>query len=645
MLLLGILSSFAFAPDFLILPALFSFAIFLSHSILGHEDYNNLYTNSHHGLYKNSRQGSHENLYENVQKNSHKHSFNFKFFIKKIFLFSFGFHLGNFYWICAPLTVDFSKYRWLIPVAVVVLPVYIACFTSFFLYIYKRLYAKIDKHQYFLSSFFLAFCLLLSEYSYSYLFSGFPWSLIAYIWNFSNITTQITSIVGSFGLSFITYFFISMLAHVFYNCFMNISFNNNLLNLQKIQNYNFGSFMNVEKIQNLYKTAFFMLLGVFLFGVIRLYNAKTEFHDCKLRLVQSNHTQKERLDEQMHDKLFNDLLKISVQNLSPDIGMVIWPEVSIQSILTDDNNKIINRILPIISKTILASGIVSLQFDRYYNSIAFFKTIGNYEKSAKDCDVQKCDVQKYDKNSDNNSEKKSEKNNESLGSILNVPINDMNLNLQTVISQSKIDKTIDKIIEKDIKSTMQKRNAKFYSDVLLYNKSHLVPYGEYVPMRSALSSFNSIANEIGDFDRGDEKKLCFIDCKIPKFISTICYESIFSDEIRKEVEAAEWILNITNDSWFMNMPVLYHFSKVCMVRAIETGLPFVRVSNGGVSYVFDGYGRTLCKCNIGKMEKRDFLLPKKVELTLFAKYGHFCLQFLLYFVLMLLLLMRRRRLV
>ena len=89
----------------------------------------------------------------------------------------------------------------------------------------------------------------------------------------------------------------------------------------------------------------------------------------------------------------------------------------------------------------------------------------------------------------------------------------------------------------------------------------------------------------------------------PNFLALICYEIIFSGAIWSDTDPQadrpEWIVNVTNDGWFGNTPGPYQHERQAQLRAVEEGLPVVRVSNTGISGVYDSYGRPVAKLGLG----------------------------------------------
>jgi apolipoprotein N-acyltransferase len=127
----------------------------------------------------------------------------------------------------------------------------------------------------------------------------------------------------------------------------------------------------------------------------------------------------------------------------------------------------------------------------------------------------------------------------------------------------------------------------------IYRKMHLVPWGEYVPLKNWLTFVGPLVQAIGrGFDPGDEATLLPVGAH--QVSTAICYEIIYPNLVRRFVrEGSELLTTITNDSWFGRTSAPYqHFDQASM-RAIEEGRYLVRAANTGVSGIVDPYGRVL----------------------------------------------------
>lgn len=156
--------------------------------------------------------------------------------------------------------------------------------------------------------------------------------------------------------------------------------------------------------------------------------------------------------------------------------------------------------------------------------------------------------------------------------------------------------------------------------VAAYDKTHLVPFGEYLPLARLLEPLGVTHLVPGVWDEGTGARRLAAP-GLPLAAPLVCYEAIFSGEAitRDEGRRPEWLLNVTNDGWFgMTSGPYQHFAQA-RLRAIEEGLPLVRVANTGISAIIDPYGRVLEQIPLGVESVVDGRLPKAAAPTPFAR--------------------------
>lgn len=153
-----------------------------------------------------------------------------------------------------------------------------------------------------------------------------------------------------------------------------------------------------------------------------------------------------------------------------------------------------------------------------------------------------------------------------------------------------------------------------------YDKSHLVPFGEYVPLRTWLGLAKVTAGST-DFSRGDGPTTLDLP-GLPPASPLICYEVIFPGRVTEPGRRPDWLLNLTNDAWYGISPGPYQHFAAARLRAVEEGLPLVRVANSGISAIVDPFGRTVASLGLGKTGSLDGPLPRPLTApTPYARFG------------------------
>jgi apolipoprotein N-acyltransferase len=134
------------------------------------------------------------------------------------------------------------------------------------------------------------------------------------------------------------------------------------------------------------------------------------------------------------------------------------------------------------------------------------------------------------------------------------------------------------------------QNGEYYNGVLAlghgwqeYHKIHLLPFGEYLPLQPLSGWISKLVQiPLGDFTPGENSQALLSAAGHP-FLSTICYEDVFGEQVAKQVEKAKYIVNFTNDAWFGDSSEPYQHMQMAQMRALETGRFLVRATNTGLT--------------------------------------------------------------
>jgi apolipoprotein N-acyltransferase len=162
-----------------------------------------------------------------------------------------------------------------------------------------------------------------------------------------------------------------------------------------------------------------------------------------------------------------------------------------------------------------------------------------------------------------------------------------------------------------------------------FDKFHLVPAGEYVPLRSVFPFISKITPGDMDFSAGPGPRTLHLP-GLPPVGPLICYELIFPGAVVDRTDRPQWLLSLTNDAWFGRSTGPYQHFVSARFRAVEEGLPMVRAANAGISGVIDAYGRVQAATELNAIAVLDHGLPVALpEPTLFAKLGNWILIILL----------------
>jgi apolipoprotein N-acyltransferase len=176
----------------------------------------------------------------------------------------------------------------------------------------------------------------------------------------------------------------------------------------------------------------------------------------------------------------------------------------------------------------------------------------------------------------------------------------------------------------------------------IYDKVHLVPFGEYLPFEPLLKAIGlrKLTRSVGGFLSGDRRRTMDVP-GAPKMLPLICYEAIFPGAAVPRGERPGWLVNVTNDGWFGISSGPYQHFQQARALAIAEGLPLVRAANTGISAVIDPVGRIIGSLPLGTEGVLDAQLPRPITQTVYVIFGDYVL---IVFLLAGLIAVARRRL-
>ena len=157
----------------------------------------------------------------------------------------------------------------------------------------------------------------------------------------------------------------------------------------------------------------------------------------------------------------------------------------------------------------------------------------------------------------------------------------------------------------------------------IYDKIHLVPFGEYLPMQGLLESIGleQLTRWRGGFSIGATPRPLLKIPGLPPALGLICYEAVFPAAIVQGGQRPGLLINVTNDGWFGDTTGPWQHFHQTRVRAVEEGLPIIRSANNGVSAIVDGTGRVVAMLTLNARGNLDSGVPSSIAAPVYAKLG------------------------
>ncbi len=156
--------------------------------------------------------------------------------------------------------------------------------------------------------------------------------------------------------------------------------------------------------------------------------------------------------------------------------------------------------------------------------------------------------------------------------------------------------------------------------VYIYDKIHLVPFGEYVPLQKILFFIDKLVVGIGDYIPGNRHEIA--ETPFGEFAPLICYEVIFPGLVRKfYLNGGDFIVNMTNDAWFGRTTGPYQHFSIAAFRAVENRKPLIRAANTGISGFIDSNGRIIAETSLFQQAILTTEIKTDRTLSFYTKYG------------------------
>ena len=419
--------------------------------------------------------------------------------------FSFGL-----YWIGSAFIVVDTYQTFLMPLAIIFLPSFLALFWGCACVCAKLL----SKNKKF-SVIYIIIFLSLFEYLRAKIFSGFPWLMPSIIFSSNEYSIQIFSFIGSFSTNLVT-LMLCVLPFIL--------------------------FSNINGKHFLFTCLLIPILILFSCSTFRYHNKSfSRIEDHFITLVQPNIEQRNKWNIENRDQHLKKLVMLS-SNQDLEIHnknrLIIWPETSFEGSIPNDMKllSLISKDVIKNSKTSLIVGLLRTENNKIFNSLVFLN---------------------------------------SKGEIL-------------------------------------------YE----YDKVHLVPFGEYIPFRKYLKMFSNYFSQ-KDFKSGQFKTNLNID-GYGSAITLICYEILFAKQIVNRISKnTNLLINITNDAWFGKTIGPYQHLALAKIKAVEFGLPLVRVANTGISVYVSPYGEIVSEIPLFEEGSKTINSVNALNYTLYKNFGEY----------------------
>jgi len=401
----------------------------------------------------------------------------------------FGHFLSSLYWIHYAFLVEVDKFAYMIPFAVLLLPMILAFTYAFVAWAaFSITSSRLRRLLVFASA------VTIAEMARTYFYLPFPWNLTGHSIAYYDYFLQSSFYLGVFGLSFL----LSLVGGVFY--------------------------LRSRKAVTI---CLLSLVAFTLFGFARVEYADNvnEITDYSVRIVQP-YNQHHLGDESKKIEALENLLNLSVMQRPDDLKYIIWAESAFPYAFYEGSRHVkpLSYIVP--KGGMLLFGADRIEFkDERGDSFDIYNSLIGIDDSA--------------------------------------------------------------------------------GTMFTYDKSILVPFGEYIPFKNILSKVSKVVGGIYDFSTGPGDAIVKVQ-ELPSFTPFICYETIFP---YWGENASELLIDVTNNIWFGNSIGPHQHFAMVKFKAAEVGKPMIRVANNGISAVINKFGVITEEINLNDKSFRDVYIP------------------------------------
>ena len=176
-----------------------------------------------------------------------------------------------------------------------------------------------------------------------------------------------------------------------------------------------------------------------------------------------------------------------------------------------------------------------------------------------------------------------------------------------------------------------------------YNKTHLVPFGEYIPfiasLRGIIDFFDMPMSNVKHGKKNQQNIAVFND-RSANFAPLICFDIAFGETVRKSNKSSDFIINVSNDTWFGKSIGPYQHLDIARVRTIENNKWMIRATNDGFSALIDNNGTIVDKLEKGVTDVLDGSIMLLDKRTIYSQYGYYLPYVLAFFILLISVIIR-----